>query len=298
MQENIIQKLNTRAKKSLTVKEVKLNDINYAKTMNYLMDQKLLGFSEINKILEANEDENFPIGNIFEDRQGRIVGFMGAFYYKKNDANLAFTLCNIHSWIVDRKHRNNSFYLLSSILNNELNFTAFTPVKNLVGLLLKFNFKKSSFYYRTIFNLKYFNFFDNKHYISLNYDFIKTKLNLNDLKKLNKYKKNIYLKFIIYDKYQSDYIFVIGSIITKRGLNVLNVFYVSNVKLFKNNWNSFKSLISKKINIYIFSEYSFDLSKSFFPKNILFSKISKKDFFLRGEVGLNAEDLLNSDLIV
>ena len=81
-------------------------------------------------------------------------------------------------------------------------------------------------------------------------------------------------------------------------MNVLNLFYVSDVKLFKDDWNIFKSIISKKTNIYIYSEYSFDENKSFFPKKILFSKISKKDYFLKGKINLNTEDLLNTDLIV
>lgn len=87
MQENIIQKLNARAKKSLTLKEVKLNDINFKKTINYLVEQKLLGFTEINKILMANGDENYPIGYILEDKKGRVVGFMGSFYNKKKDSD-------------------------------------------------------------------------------------------------------------------------------------------------------------------------------------------------------------------
>tara|TARA_B100000795_G_C22720158_1_gene407090 strand:+ start:207 stop:1103 length:897 start_codon:yes stop_codon:yes gene_type:complete len=298
MQENIIQKLNTRAKKSLTLKEVKLNDINYPKTMDYLKCQKLLGFTEINKILHANGNESFPIGNIFEDKKGSVVGFMGAFYSKKTDTNLFLTLCNIHSWIVDKEYRNNSFYLLSPLLSSDINFTAFTPVKSLVGLLLKFDFNKHTFYYRTILNFKYFNLLRNNFFISLDSDLMKRKLNQNDLKKHNNYNKSIYIKFIIYEKYNLEYIFIIGTIIKKKRFNVLNIFYVSNEELFKNNWNSIKPIISRKFNVCFFSEYTFDKKKSFFPKNQLFNKVSKKDFFLRGKINLNPEDLLASDLIV
>ena len=81
-------------------------------------------------------------------------------------------------------------------------------------------------------------------------------------------------------------------------MNVLNLFYVSNQKLFKDNWHILKSIISKKINVRIFSEYSFDNNQSFFPKNLILSKISKKDYFLRGEVSLDLDDLLSSDLII
>ena len=91
---------------------------------------------------------------------------------------------------------------------------------------------------------------------------------------------------------------MIGSIIKKKGLSVLNLFYVSDKKLFTNNWNVLKALISKKINVYIFSEYSFDKNKSFFPKDLFFTKSNKKDYFLRGNVDINSEDLLSSDLVV
>ena len=299
MQEKLIHKLNIRAEKTLTLKEVKLNDINFNKTIDYLTNQKFLGFKEIYEILHArNKNEDFPIGNIVEDKEGRIVGFMGTFYSQKKKSDFFLTLCNIHSWIIDKKYRNNSFFLLSPLLNNKTYFTAFTPVKSLVGLLLKFNFNKHFFYTRTIFNFKYFNFFNNGYFINLDFNFIKAKLNLDDLKKLNKYKNSIYLKFIIYNKYHSEYVFVIGSIIKKKGLSVLNLFYVSDKKLFRNNWNILKALISKKINVYIFSEYSFDKNKSFFPKDLFFTKSNKKDYFLRGNVDINSEDLLSSDLVV
>ena len=216
MNENIIQKLNTRAKKTLTLKEVKINDVNYKKMVDYLLNQKLLTFKEVNKILHSCNNKNFPIGNIIEDNEERVVGFMGTFYSKIKRGDSFYTLCNIHSWIVNKKHRNNSFFLLSSLFKKEIKFTAYTPVKSLVGLLLKFNFNRQSFYYRTILNLKYFNFFNDKFFLTLDINYMKKKLDLNDLEKLNKYNKSIYIKFMIFDKNQSDYIFVIGSIIKKK----------------------------------------------------------------------------------
>ena len=84
MQEKLIHKLNIRAEKKLTLKKVKLNDINFNKTIDYLTNQKFLGFKEIYEILHArNKNEDFPIGNIVEDKEGRIVGFMGTFYSQK-----------------------------------------------------------------------------------------------------------------------------------------------------------------------------------------------------------------------
>ena len=298
MQEDKIKKLNTRAKKTLTLKEVRLNDVNIKKVSDYLLYQKFLNIKDVNRILHSSNDKDFPIGNIIEDKKERVVGFMGTFYSKKKSLDSFYTLCNIHSWIVNKEHRNNSFFLLSTLLDRELKFTAFTPVKSLVGLLLKFNFNRQSFYSRTIFNFKYLNFFDKSFFLSSDLEFIKIRLNLDDLAKLDKYNKSIYVKFLIYNKNYSDYIFVIGTIIKKKGFNSLNLFYVSNQKLFKDNWHIIKSIITKKIKIRIFSEYSFKADSSFFPKNIILSKKSKKDFFLKGEAHLDSEDMLSSDLII
>ena len=298
MQEDKIQKLNTRAKKSLTLKEVWLNDVNFKKMTDYLLHQKLLNFTEINKILYSNNDKNFPIGNIIEDNNEKVVGFMGTFYSKNKKQNTFHTLCNIHSWIVNKEHRNNSFFLLSPLLDKDIKFTAFTPIKSLVGVLLKFSFNKQSFYSRTILNLNYFNISDDSFFLNSDLEYISKKLNSDDLEKLKKYNKSPYIKFIINNKNHSDYIFVIGSIIKKKGLNVLNLFYISNPKKFKDNWYLIKSIITKKINVRIFSEYSFVSNESFFPKNLILSKKSKKDFFLKGKVNLDSEDLLNSDLII
>ena len=87
MQENIIEKLNLRATKSLTFKEVKLNDINYNDAINYLKNQKLLNFDEINKILIPSSNEDFPIGNILVNKDNKVVGFMGTFYSQKKKTN-------------------------------------------------------------------------------------------------------------------------------------------------------------------------------------------------------------------
>ena len=80
MQDNFIQKLNQRASKNLSFLEVKVNDNNYIKTINYLKKQKLLKFSEIFKIIESNSYSNLPFGNILIYKN-EIVGFMGTFLF-------------------------------------------------------------------------------------------------------------------------------------------------------------------------------------------------------------------------
>ena len=68
MQEDKIKKLNTRAKKTLTLKEVRLNDVNIKKVSDYLLYQKFLNIKDVNRILHSSNDKDFPIGNIIEDK--------------------------------------------------------------------------------------------------------------------------------------------------------------------------------------------------------------------------------------
>ena len=293
MQDNFIQKLNQRASKNLSFLEVKVNDNNYIKTINYLKKQKLLKFSEIFKIIESNSYSNLPFGNILIYKN-EIVGFMGTFYSQKSNNN-QFLTCNIHSWIVDEKFRINSFYLLSPIISRNIIFTAFTPVKSLVGLLGKLNFIEKTLYYKSFLNLKFFNIFKNKFSICLSEKFNKDKLSKKEFSLLSKYQNKIYYKFIIHNNFE--HLLIIGTKLKKKGLNVFNIFYVSNINLFKENWNELKCSISKKTNCYIYSEFLFDISESFFPENQLFSKLSVKKFYIKSNIGLEREDLLNCDII-
>jgi hypothetical protein len=295
MKEKFIEQLNLRASKNLTFEEVRYNDNKYFKTLKYLNNQKILKFNEIKKILDQSSLNNLPIGNILINNN-QIVGFMGTFYsYKKKDDKF-FLLCNIHSWIVDKRFRFNSFFLLSPLLNKDINFTAFTPVNSLVGLLSKFGFTKKTYYYKTLLNLKFFNLLKKDLFLSQNQDFIKKKISKRNLIIFDQYKNSVYSKFIIYNK--NFCVLIIGSILKRKKLNVFNIFYVSDKIVFKKNWNYLKPIISKLFNCYIFSEFSLDKDDSYFPKKQFFSKMSKKRFFLKTNIELTKDDLLNSDLIV
>lgn len=293
MQDSFIQKLNQRASLNLSFKEVILNDEYYTETINYLKKQKFLDFNEIFKIIKINSGSNLPIGNILIYKNS-IVGFMGTLYSKKTN-NVQILTCNIHSWIVDKRFRLNSFYLLSSILSKDVIFTAFTPVKSLIGLLNKFNFIKKTYYYKTLINLKFFNISKKIFFVTSKDNEINDKLSKNELLILNKYKNQIYHKLLFYNN--SNHIFVVGTKLKKKGLNIFNIFYVSNTKFFKENWNELKHSLSKQTKCQIFSEFLFHDSESFFPKNLMISRLSKKEFYIRSGIDIDREDLLDSDLV-
>ena len=85
---------------------------------------------------------------------------------------------------------------------------------------------------------------NNDYIIEKDSDIIKKKINQADLKIYENYNKLPYEKFIITNKIDSSkYIFVIASRAKKKGLNVLNLFYISNNEEFKKNWDKFKFII-------------------------------------------------------
>ena len=296
---DFIGKLEQRAERSLKVEEVNLNSQLYIETINYLRKQKYLKFEEIIKVIKNSFLSNHPLGYIIKNHENNIVGFMGTIFSKKIHANQEYTYCNIHSWVVDKSYRINSFFLLIPIIKKKIILTAFTPVKSLVGLLEKFDFKNIKIYYRVVCN---FNFLilpkKNNYIIEKNSSVIKEMINQTDLKIYNSYHQLPYKKFMIVDKTNSSKnIFIISSTIKKKGIHILNFFYISNISEFKKNWHQFKSIISKEFIVSFFSQYFFDDLNNAFPPNILLSKTKEKDIFVKDIPPHVKLDILYSDLI-
>jgi len=153
---DFFEKIQQRAERSLVVEEVNLNTQLYKEVISYLKKQRYIKFLEINKILANNFISDYPFGYAIKDTtNNNVVGFMGTIFSKKIHDNEEHVYCNIHSWIVDRVYRINSFLLLTPLLKKKIILTAFTPVTSLVGMLEKFGFKKININYKIIcyFNL-------------------------------------------------------------------------------------------------------------------------------------------------
>ena len=293
-----IDKLLNRAKKELTIKEVTVNNEYFEDTINYLKKQNVLSYKNLKKIFDSNNNTQYPLGYIILNRENNIVGFMGTFFSEKLSKTNKQIFCNIHSWIVDLKYRINSFYLLSPVIKKNFNLTAFTPVPTLVGLLVKFGFIEKFLFYRVVFCLPYLSFFKLDNNLIEEKNIIKTFLKSPDLEIFNSYVKKPYIKILIKNNKNNKYIFIIGVIIKKKRIKIFNIFYVSNTNELKNEWKEIKVLISKKLNIFFFSEYIVENHESIFPKNVFFSKKSKKNIYVKTEVAISQKELLNSDLIV
>jgi len=295
---DFIDKIKDRATRSLKVEEVYLNGKFYFETMNYLQKQKYLKFSSINKVLENNFISDYPLGYIITNESKTIVGFMGTIYSKRNFNNQEYIYCNIHTWIVDEAYRINSFLLLTPLINQKITLTAFTPVTSLLGLLEKFDFQTIKIKHKIVYLFNFLISKNSDYSIEKDSAIIKKKINQIDFKIYENYYKLPYEKFIITNKTDSSkYIFVIASRVKKKGLNVLNLFYISNNTEFKKNWDKFKFIISKEFNVNFFSQYFFDDIYSAFPDNIFLSKTKEKYVCIKNILPNINLDILYSDLI-
>ena len=189
------------------------------------------------------------------------------FYSKRNFNNQEYTYCNIHSWVVEETYRINSFLLLTPLASQEITSTAFTPVKSLIGLLEKFDFKKIKMKYRFVLLFNFSILKKNDYFIEKDSIEINKRINKSDLKIYESYYRLPYEKFLIINKKDnSKYFLVIASKVKKKGLSILNLFYISNAVEFKRSWNEFKHIISKEFRINFCSQYFFDDNDGVFTK--------------------------------
>ena len=298
IKKEIFDKLILRASKQLKIHEVKTDNNYYLICLNYLKNQKFLNYKKLIKILKFSENNKYPIGYLMSNTENKIVGFMGTFFSERFIENKQNTICNIHTWIVDKNFRLNAFFLIVPLMNANLNLTAFTPVQTLKGLLLKCGFSKKEFNYKIIINHKIFNIKNNQFYLEIDSEKIKNRLSQVDLINYKKYKDDQFYKILIIDKKSSNFTFIIASKLKKKGINILNFFHVSNKYFFKKEWNNFKHLLSKEYKVFLFSEYYFNKEESILLSNKFFFKTVKKNYYSNNNFKLNNLDILNSDLSI
>ena len=295
--EEQLKKIIKKASKSLLLEEVRHESSNFQEFKEFFNNQNFLNNKNINLLFQFNRNSKYPIGYIIKDFTNNIVGFMGTLFYEKIIEKKITIFCNIHSWIVNKKYRLNSFFLITPLLKEKYNLTAFTPVKSLEGLLEKFGFKKKILIFKFGVNINFIRFNNNKFKIETDKNIIFKYLNHAEINEYQKYLDKRFYKFIILNKYNSKYIFFICKKIKKRFMYFLNFFYISNINELSSNWGDIKNIISKKFNIIFFSEYYFDIDQSFLPNN-LFYKISKKNIYTKTITKLDKFDIRNSDLLI
>ena len=298
-EKKIIQKIEERALKYLSIHEVYLDTDLELETIEYLKRQKYLEFTKIESILKNNFIRSYPFGYIMKNKKNSIVGFMGTIFSIRALGYKERVFCNIHTLIVDETFRLNSFLLLTKLIEKKFTLTAFTPVKTLVGLLEKFGFVKVNMNYRVIFLFNFLNFFKKKSYkIEKNSIIIKKLLNEKDL---NIFKNYIHFpceKFIIFDlKDPQKYILIIATKSIKKKFKTLNLFYVSDNLKFKKNFSQISSLISDEFKVNFCVQYFFDEEECSVPNNLFLTKNYKKNICVKNLNNNFKVDILYSDLI-
>jgi hypothetical protein len=296
---NFIEKIKDRVVKNLKVAEVYPNTLLNTETIKYLKKQNYLDFSKIEIILQNHFVTNYPIGYVIKNENNDIIGFMGTIFSIKHLDNKDQVFCNIHTWIVNKEHRLNSYLLLVPLIEKKIVLTAFTPVKTLVGLLEKFGFEKIKMKYRLIFLFNFFTLINKDDFIiETNSHAIKKILDKHDLQIYENYIDIPCEKFTIINKNDtSKYIFIIGSKVKKKMFTVLNLFYVSNRKEMKKNWNIIKKKISKEFNLSFCGQFFFEELHSAIPNHFIISKSLNKEVCIKNLQSKSTLDILYSDLI-
>ena len=290
-----IEKIKNRAGSTLKLEPVFYNTNLELMAISYLKQQTYLDFKKIKIILQKNFNNKMPFGYVLKNKMDKIVGFMGTLFSLRNYNN-NFIFCNIHTWIIDKSHRYNSYLPLLPLIKKNYSITAFTPISSLAGLLEKFGFKKLRMNYRIIFLLNFLN--QKKFIIETNDKIIKKLLKGNDLKIYKDYKNISCIKFLIIDRSKKlENIFVIGSKKRKKIFNVLNLLYVSNNERLKKIWPYFSVLIFQKYNVLFCGQYFLTEKDVSLPNKILISKNIKTQICMKNLPSNFKFDTLYSELI-
>jgi len=268
-------------------------------TLNYLKKQKYLDFLKIKIYLKIKFVDNLPFGYILKNELDQVVGFLGTIFCNRTYNGNILTFCNLHTWIVEKSYRLNSYLLLLQLMEKKCAITTFTPIKTLVGLYKKFGFKELQMKHKVVFFFNLLNFFKTQRFkIETDNLFIKQNLKKEDLKI---YEDNYHLsclKFIIVDKFNSsNNIFIVAMKNKKKNFSIFDIIYTSNKNFFKDHNSEILSTITKKYKTLFFGQYFFDAREIFIPQKKIFSKESKQSICVKNLPDRFSLDTLYSELV-
>lgn len=238
------------------IKEVFFKDKLYQKTLDYINKQKYIDSSKVKELNETFLNKKFPFCNILVFEK-RIVGFLGTIFSNKFTFNKKYTNCNVHSWIVDTKHRIFSSLLFNKIMDRNCTITALSPPAKLFETYEKMKFKKFNMYYNLIY-IKKLPFLNNVNKFTLLHQDreIKKKLDKKNFRIFKDHSNKKFQRFIFYEKNKKPNSLIIANMTYKKKyLKILNILYVSNKNFLKKNIHSFCDLVSSEFNISLCSEY-------------------------------------------
>ena len=280
---NFITNLKKRASKSLKVEPVFLNSKLENEAIAYLQKQSYLDFAKLENILKNNFIKEFPFGYVLMTHFGEIVGFLGTMFSDRNERESKNIYCNLHTWIVNKSYRLNSYLLLLPLMEERYVVTTFTPIKTLIGLYQKFGFQKLEMIYRVFFSFNLFKFFHTKQFeIKSDERVIKKHLNKIDLKIYNDHIHLKCFKFLIMDKYNpKNNIFVIAVKNKRKIFHVLDFIYISNSNEFKKYGHNLCTQIGSEFNVMFCGQHFLHEKDALIPEKKLITKDIKREVCMK-----------------
>jgi len=298
MNDNLLKKLKKRVNNKIKLKPIFKGKDDEILLKKFLNEQNYLKPKNIFSIIEINFLKDSPIGYALYKNDTEIVGFLGTIFSERKIENSICNHCYLHSWIVDKDYRTQSFRLITPILEKKVFISTFSPIKSLEGLYKKLEFNVKNFSSRTIFTLPTNSSKQNKVAISEDKSFYENILS-DDLKQICKdhlfFKNNII--FIYFNNNIKDHILIIVKKKYKKLiLPVLEIIYVSNSLKFKKNEKNINNELIKRFKTLIFKENFFN-NNSIFSENYFFSKIKNKKAYYKNIPKKFNFDFLYSEIL-
>jgi hypothetical protein len=289
MTSNLLQKLQKKTNHKLKLVPVFSGDKNEKYLSEFLKRQTFIKPKKIFSVLKINYIKENPIGYILCKNENQVVGFLGTIFSKRKIKSSLIDHCYLHSWIVDKDYRTQSFRLIAPILDKKLFVSTYSPIKTLEGLYKKLGFSEKTFYTKIILTFPLRLLGRSKAKITDDQSIIKDVL-LDDNKKI--YTDHLSLKnnmiLVYFDNNVKDNIFIIVKKKYKKLLlPVLEIIYVSNLDKFRRNEKDIVYELIKKFKTFIFVQNFFE-NESALSKDHLFSKLkNKKAYYLNIPTNFN-----------
>tara|TARA_B100001564_G_C20619737_1_gene661727 strand:- start:51 stop:941 length:891 start_codon:yes stop_codon:yes gene_type:complete len=266
--------------KNYSIQKIPFKDNKKELTL-YLKKQSLIKYELIKNNFSINYNSVFPIGYILKDKS-KIVGFLGTLFSYRLIKKKNILFCNIHSWLVETKHRVASQLLFKNILNNCV-ITVLTARPGLTKVFKKMGFRRFFLKYRVSFllNTNFFHYTQNTLKVISDKDFVLKKLNNENKNIFNKHKNKIFYKFIIQNKKNEYSFFICKYIKKKKYLKIVNIMYSSNTSFVKKNWSSIQIILLKKFKVLFCGNYFLNNNAVLIPKKNIFTKDFTREIFIK-----------------
>ena len=299
MNSDLIENLKKRKDTSLKVKAVYPGNQDYFAVKKFLSYQSFIDKNKIFTILEIIFLKDKPVGYALFDRENKIVGFLGTIYSLRESENKTFLHCYLHSWIVSKNYRLQTYRLILPIIEENIFISTFTPIKSLEGLYKKIGFKEKTINSKFILALGSLIFSSKEVKIvedCTQYINILSKKNQRIFNDHNK--TGVKKIFIYFGNDTTNHIFIIAKKTTKKKIiPFLDILYVSDNEKYKKFEHKINSSLIKKFKTFFLVENFINEENSNFSNNYILKKIKKKSIFYKNLPKNFEFNLLYSELV-